>query len=58
MVKTGDYKGMAEKTFYLLKNEDERNTLAEKAYLYAQNEYSLKVNTERLLDMYEQIINN
>lgn len=58
MVKTGDYKAMAEKTLYLLQNDTERNELAEKSYLYAQNEYSLKVNSQRLIDAYRQIIIN
>jgi glycosyltransferase involved in cell wall biosynthesis len=57
MVATGDYKNMAEKTLYLLQNETIRNALAEKAYLYAQNEFSSKINTERLFTSYKQIIN-
>lgn len=56
MVETGNYKAMAEKALWLLNNEKERIALAEKAYNYAQNEFSLKVNTERLISAYRKII--
>ncbi len=56
MVKTGDYKAMAEKTMLLLNDETVRNNLAEKAYHYALNEYSLAVNTERLIAAYKEIL--
>ena len=56
MVKTGDYKAMAEKTLQLLNDETARNDLAEKAFKYALNEYSLAVNTERLIAAYKEIL--
>lgn len=56
MVKTGDYKAMAEKTMLLLNDETVRNNLAEKAYHYAISEYSLAVNTERLIAAYKEIL--
>lgn len=56
LVKTGDYKEMARKTLQLLNNEKLRNELAEKAYLFAQNEFSLVVNTERMINAYHSVI--
>jgi glycosyltransferase involved in cell wall biosynthesis len=56
MVETGDYKAMAEKTLDLLNDETARNNLAEKAFKYALNEYSLEVNTERLIAAYKEIL--
>jgi len=56
MVKTGDYKAMAEKTLHLLNDETARNNLAEKAFKYALNEYSLAVNAERLIAAYKEIL--
>jgi len=56
IVETGNYKKMAERTLYLLQNESARNALAEKAFIYAQNEFSLKVNTERVISIYNQIL--
>lgn len=56
MVKTGDYKAMAEKTLQLLNDETTRNNLAEKAYKYAVNEYSLSANTKRLISVYEEML--
>ncbi|MCX6232343.1 MAG: glycosyltransferase [Bacteroidetes bacterium] len=58
LVDTGDYKRMAEKTIYLLNNEKVRNSISEKAYKYAQSEYTIKVDTELLIDSYKQIIFN
>jgi len=58
LVKTGDYQEMAIKTLLLLENESLRTNLAEKAYQYALQEYSLKVNVERLISAYQIIINN
>ncbi|MBK7630231.1 MAG: glycosyltransferase [Ignavibacteriales bacterium] len=57
MVKTGDYKLMAEKTLLLLQNEKLATDLADKAYKYAKNEYSLEGNMKRLLDAYHTILN-
>lgn len=57
IVKTGDYKAMTEKTLELLNDETTRNNLAEKAYKYAVNEYSLAVNAERLISAYKEILN-
>lgn len=56
IVEQGNYKSMMEKSLYLLQNETSSNTLVEKAYLYAKNEYSLKINTERLVTTYKKII--
>ena len=42
LVKTGDYKSMPKNT-NLLQNETTRIALAEKAYNYAKNEFSLRV---------------
>jgi glycosyltransferase involved in cell wall biosynthesis len=58
LVKTGDYKDMANKAVLLLNNEKLRNYLAEKANQFAQNEFSLKVNTERMMNVYHSTINN
>lgn len=57
LVKTGDYKEMARKTLLLLENEQLRNELAEKAYEYCRREFSLEVNTERLMNTYHAILN-
>lgn len=58
MVETGNYREMAQKVLLLLKNEQRRDKLAEKAYEYCINEFSLKVNTERLLAAYRTIIDS
>lgn len=57
LVKTGDYKEMARKTLLLLENEKLRNELADKAYEYCCREFSLEVNTERLMNTYHAILN-
>lgn len=49
LVKTGDYQEMARRALLLLENETQRINLAEKAYQYAIQEFSLKANTERLI---------
>jgi glycosyltransferase involved in cell wall biosynthesis len=56
MVPTGDYKAMAVKTLLLLNDETLRKNLAEKAYKYAVNEYSLSINTKRLISVYEEML--
>jgi glycosyltransferase involved in cell wall biosynthesis len=56
LVKTGDYKGMAQKTLLLLGNETLRTNLAEKAYQFALSEFSLSVNVERFLSAYKTIL--
>ena len=58
LVNTGDYHEMGRKTIQLLENESIRFNLAEKAYQYAHREFSLKVNTNRLLSAYQTILNN
>ena len=58
IVERGDTQSMYEKVLYLLQNEDKRIALAEKAYRYAQNEFSLVANIERLITAYKQIICN
>jgi len=55
MVETGDYIAMAEKALLLLNNESSRLNLAEKAYQYALNEYSLTINTQRLISAIKEI---
>lgn len=58
LVKTGDYKEMARKTFLLLEDQVLASNLALKAYNYAVKEYSLNINSERLQNAYKFIINN
>lgn len=58
LVETGDYKAMAKKSLLLLNNDNLRKELAEKAFLYASREFSLKVNTERTLNGYNIIMDN
>jgi glycosyltransferase involved in cell wall biosynthesis len=58
LVETGNYKDMAVKTLLLLKDEQFRNQMADKAYKYCLNEYNYKINTERLLSAYKTILNN
>jgi glycosyltransferase involved in cell wall biosynthesis len=58
LVKTGDYKEMAMKTLQLLLNEEISIKLTDKAYDYAINEFSVKVNTEQLLNAYYSILND
>lgn len=57
LINTGDYKTMAEKTLMLLQNEAFAIKLAEKAYQFAKNEFSLKVNKKRLIEAYYSILN-
>jgi len=56
LVETGDYKEMALKTLWLLQDEQRRDRLAEKAYHYCINEFSLKVNSERIISAYHTIL--
>ena len=58
LVETGDYKKMAMKTLLLLQDEKRSNLLSDKAYKYCINEYSCKINTERLLSANYTILNN
>lgn len=58
LVKTGDYKAMAEKALVLLNNEEKRNSLVDKAYEFAKNEFSLAVNIQRHIDAYKSIMKN
>jgi len=58
LVKTGDYKGMADITFELLANEELRTNMANIAYEFAINEFSLMNNTNRLFDIYNTVINS
>jgi len=57
LVETGDYKKMAAKVIKLLEDEQLRDKLAEKAYNYCIKEYSCKINSDRLLSAYYQILN-
>lgn len=57
LVKTGNYKEMAKRTIQLLLNENLALKLTDKAYNFAINEFSLKVNMERLLKAYYSILN-
>jgi len=52
LVETGNFKEMARKTLLLLEDEQLSDQLADKAYNYCINEYSCKINTERLLSAY------
>ena len=52
LVKTGEYKSMAEKALLLLQDENYASKLSMKAYHYAINEFSLEVNKNRLLQAY------
>lgn len=56
LVKTGDYKEVARKAILLLENKTLRINLAEKAYQYANQEYSLTTNTQRLISAYQHIL--
>lgn len=56
LVDTGDYGAMAKKALVLLEDDETRQQLAEKAYLYALNEFSLSVNTKRLIEAYKELI--
>lgn len=56
LVDRGDYKEMANKTSELLNNENLRLSLAEKAYQFAKSEFSVKVNTERMINAYKATI--
>ena len=56
LVDTGDYKKMARKTLLLLENEQISDQLANKAYNYGTNEFSCKINTERLISAYHSIL--
>lgn len=56
LVKTGDYKAMAERTINLLKNEVERKNLVIKAYNFASIEFSLSQNVLRLIESYNNVI--
>ena len=58
LVETGDYKEMAMKTLSLLQAEKSSKLLSDKAYKYCINEYSCKINTERLLSANYTILNN
>ncbi len=54
---TGDYKEMAVKALRLLNNDNLRSNLTSKAYRFYIKEFSLKVNTERLISAYFKIMN-
>lgn len=56
LIKTGDFEEMASKSLYLLQNEHIRNSLAEKASIYAEKEFSLQVNTNRVISACKEII--
>ena len=57
LVKTGDYKEMAAKTLLLLQDDKCAEQLALKAYNYCIKEFSLNINTARLINAYYTIIN-
>lgn len=56
LVKTGDYQEVARKAILLLENKTLRINLAEKAFQYATQEYSLTTNTQRLISAYQYIL--
>ena len=57
LVKTGDYKAMAKKTLMLLQDKDQQKHLVDKAYKYCINEYSVQINTQRILSAFQSTIN-
>lgn len=56
LVKTGDFKEMANKTLQLLKDKKLSGQLSEKAFIYSKNEYSLHTNTDRFINAYYSIL--
>ncbi|HEY6437828.1 MAG TPA: glycosyltransferase, partial [Ignavibacteriaceae bacterium] len=58
LVDTGNYKEMAGKALLLLEDEQLRDKLSDKAYQYCNNEYSCKINSERLVSAYQTILDN
>jgi glycosyltransferase involved in cell wall biosynthesis len=58
LVKTGDYKRMAQRAIHLLEDELLRKNLAEKAYQYYLKEFSIDVTTDRFITAYKTIIND
>ena len=57
-VRLAEIKEMASKTLLLLQDEQRAEDLAEKAYNYCIEEFSLKVNTNRLITAYRTIISD
>jgi glycosyltransferase involved in cell wall biosynthesis len=57
LTETGDYKEMARKTLQLLMDEQLSDKLADRAYNYCRNEFSCKINSERLASAYRSILN-
>ncbi len=58
LVDTGNYKEMAAKALLLLEDNQLSDKLSDKAYKYCNNEYSCKINTERLVSAYRTMLNN
>jgi glycosyltransferase involved in cell wall biosynthesis len=56
ITKVGDYKAMAKKVLFLLKDIRYREILTENAYEFYQKEFSGKVNTNRFINAYKTII--
>jgi colanic acid/amylovoran biosynthesis glycosyltransferase len=58
LVDTGNYKEMAAKALLLLEDNQLSDKLSDKAFIYCNNEYSCKINTERLVSAYRTMLNN
>lgn len=58
LVKTGNYKEMEEKAMDLIENIKYNNFISENAFDYAIKEFSLKINTERLISIYNEILSD
>ena len=56
LVKSGDYKEMAKKTLELLDNKILLDNYANKSYVFAEKEFSLSTNIERILQAFENAI--
>jgi glycosyltransferase involved in cell wall biosynthesis len=56
LVETGDYKSMAEKALLLIEDKNVACRLAAKAYEFSLKEFSLKINTERMINAYHKIL--
>ncbi len=58
LVKKGDFAAMAKKTYMLLENSELREALADKAFEFYKNEFSLEVNLHLFLSAYKTILSN
>jgi len=56
LVKTKDYKGLAEKILYLISNPETAKQLAKNAHKKTDNYFSLKLTIEKLLNLYQTLL--